>query len=425
LRRTDVPHQGDGHHLIPTEVKAMTSHRGSESNGRLSVVYSFPHAIGAPGIGWTAWNQVTELVAAGHDVHLVTASVARGIPGLASLRTPLQLAGRRVPHRAIGRDRAFGLHDRAAAAAVRRIRPDVVHTWPLAARRSLAAAAQVDAAGLREAPNTHTGHAYQVVAEECALLRVELPPTASHAANAAHLAIERQEWAAATAVLAPSTAVERSFVERGHDPRRIVRHRYGARLEDIPVRTRRADAPPTVLFLGRIEPRKGLHYALRAWAGSRLAVGGRLLVHGEAIPGYAAVLAPLLSQPGVELRGVTSDPGAVLAAADALVLPTIEEGSALVTYEAQLAGCVPLVSTAAGAYLEHGVHGLLHEPRDVDALRAHLDLLADDPASFARMSEAAAARSAELGWAAAGAALVGAYREALERRWEVTHALAE
>ena len=30
----------------------------------------------------------------------------------------------------------------------------------------------------------------------------------------------------------------------------------------------------------------------------------------------------------------------------------VEEGSALVTYEAQVAGCVPLVSRAAGALLE-------------------------------------------------------------------------
>ncbi len=394
----------------------MTSSPGSESNGRLSVVYSFPHAIGAPGIGWTAWNQVTELVAAGHDVHLVAASVARPIAGLASQRRVLELRGVRVPHRALGRDRALALHDRVAASVVRRVRPDVVHTWPLAAHASLLAASEVGAAGLREAPNTHTGHAYEIVAEECARLGVRLPSSASHASNSRHLAREEREWAAAAAVLAPSDAVRESFVRRGHDPARVLRHRYGARVDAIPAVTRPEGRAPTVLFLGRIEPRKGLHHALRAWAGSRLRDTGRFVIVGEAIPAYARVLAPLLDQPGVELRGFTSDPGAALASADALVLPTVEEGSALVTYEAQAAGCVPLVSTAAGAYLDDGVHGLLHEPGDVDALRTQFDLLAEHPERFAAMSAAGVARRAELGWDAAGAMLVAVYRTALARR---------
>lgn len=400
----------------------MTSSPGSESKGRLSIVYVFPHALGAPGIGWTAWNQVTELVASGHRVHLVTASIARPVSGLASERRALEVAGRRVPHRVLGRDRALALIDRVAASVVRRVRPDVVHAWPLAARAALVAAREVGAAGLREAPNTHTGHAYRVVGEECARIGVELPRTASHATNLRHLAIEREEWDEATAVLAPSAAVAASFVANGHDPERILRHRYGARVEDAPF-VRTPGRIPTVLFLGRIEPRKGLHHALRAWAGSRLRGRGRFLVVGDAIPDYARMLEPLLDQEGVEVRGFTRDPGALLAEADVLVLPTVEEGSALVTYEAQVAGCVPLVSTAAGAHLDDGVHGLLHEPGDVDALRSHLDLLADEPERFARMSAAAAGRRDELGWAAASVELVAAYRTAIARRREVSDAV--
>ena len=68
-----------------------------------------------------------------------------------------------------------------------------------------------------------------------------------------------------------------------------------------------------------------------------------------------------------------------------LLLPSIEEGSALVTYEAQVAGCVPLVSTAAGAMLDHDVHGLVHEAGDVATLTAQLDLLAGDPGTLERL----------------------------------------
>ncbi|NYK46330.1 glycosyltransferase, partial [Salmonella enterica subsp. enterica serovar Typhimurium] len=85
-------------------------------------------------------------------------------------------------------------------------------------------------------------------------------------------------------------------------------------------------------------------------------------------PAYRALLADELADPTVRVLGFSDDVGAVLAASDVLVLPTIEEGSALVTYEAQGTGCVPLVSTAAGAMLDHDVQGLVHEPRDVATL---------------------------------------------------------
>ena len=98
-----------------------------------------------------------------------------------------------------------------------------------------------------------------------------------------------------------------------------------------------------------------------------------------------------------------------LARADVLLLPSLEEGSALVTYEAQVAGCIPLVSTAAGALLDHDVHGLVHEPGDVATLTAQLDRLAAEPETVARLSAAAMAHAPELSWAAASRSLVAAY----------------
>ncbi len=56
---------------------------------KLKVLYSFPHALGAPGIGWTAWNQANELVRAGHEVHIVAASITKPVEGAASVRTTL------------------------------------------------------------------------------------------------------------------------------------------------------------------------------------------------------------------------------------------------------------------------------------------------------------------------------------------------
>ncbi|QAY69510.1 glycosyltransferase family 4 protein [Xylanimonas protaetiae] len=395
---------------------------------RLTVLYSFPHPFGSAGIGWTAWNQVAELVAARHRVHLVTTSVVRPVPGLTSLTTTLAVAGLRVPHRAVGRARAFRHHDRVAARMTGRLAArsaghlDVVHAWPAACLETLRSARSAGVAAVREVPNTHTAHAFEVVAAECARLGVALPDGLAHAGSPERLALEEAEFGAATALLVPAEHVRRTFLDRGTAPERLLRHRYGYRppsdtAGDATRPARARDGRPfTAVFLGRGEPRKGLHHALEAWARSRVAVrGGRFLVHGnlDLVPAYRDLLAPLLTVPGVEVRPFASDVPAVLADADVLLLPTLEEGSALVTYEAQAAGVVPLVSTAAGAVLDDGVHGLLHAPGDVATLTAQLDRLADDPALLHRLAAAAAAHAPDLTWAAASVRLVAAYRDAM------------
>ncbi|WP_227497208.1 glycosyltransferase family 4 protein [Planctomonas psychrotolerans] len=382
----------------------------------LTVLYSFPFAIGSPGIGMTAWNQVTELVAAGHSVHLVTASMARDIPGLASLRKTLVVAGRRVPHRLLGQHRAFAYTDAVASRMVARHRPDVVHTWPLGAKRTLRAAAALGIPGLREVPNTHTGHAYAVVAEEYARLGLPVPPGSSHEYNEDRLREEEAEWSLAEGLLVPSDTVAQSFLDRDFPEERLLRHRYGYNPDDLGAAPqRKAAAPFTAVFVGRCEPRKGLHHALRAWRASNASRTGRFLIYGNFIPGYREHLEPLLDSPGVEVRGFTSKVEDAFAEADVLLLPTVEEGSALVTYEAQALGCVPLVSTESGAYIVDGEHGLTHSPGDVGALTEHLDRLDSDRALLARMRARDLEHAPDLTWAAANESLVGNYRTAIAR----------
>ncbi len=380
----------------------------------MKILVSFPHALGAPGIGWTAWNQVHELVRRGHDVTVVAASVSRPVVG-AAVTQSLAVGGRRIPHRAIGRDRAFARHDRVAERTYRRLRPDVVHLWPLAPGFTAAAARAGGAAVVREAPNTHTVRAWRVVEEEVLSLGLSGSISTAHTADDAHLRMEQAEWDAATGILAPSDAVGDSFLAEGFSPERIFRHQYGFTPGTRRVEPRRADGRPLrAIFVGLGEPRKGLHYALRAWLDSDASRDGTFTIVGRMLPAYAELLRDELDHPSVRVVGFSSSVQAALSASDVLLLPTIEEGSALVTYEAQGAGCVPLVSSAAGAVMADGVQGLIHEPRDVAALTGHLDLLSDDRVRLAELSAASIAHSPDLTWEAAGSSLEAAYRAALD-----------
>ena len=97
--------------------------------------------------------------------------------------------------------------------------------------------------------------------------------------------------------------------------------------------------------------------------------------------------------------------------ADALVLPSIEEGSALVTSEALASGCVPLVSEASGALCTHDVNGLVHKVADVDTLAAQLTALDADRGLLARLREAGLRDAPQFTWSRAGERLVEVYEE--------------
>lgn len=384
------------------------------------VLYSFPDTVGKPGIGWVAFHQVGHLIAQGVDVELHCTSVLPGseIPGLARLVTTLDVGGRRIPHRALGVDRAYRYHDTRVARALRsgRAEADIVHTWPRAVLRTAAAAAERGIPVIREAPNTHTAHAFEVVAAEHRALGLPMARGQTHAYDPRIVALEEAEYAVADLLLVPSELAERTFTERGVEAERLALHMYGFDPEHFtPGQVGHTSGDPlTVLFAARCEPRKALHHALRAWRLSGLGErGATFIVCGEFVDGYREIVEDDLMQPGVEFRGFAQDLEPVMQAADVFVLPSIEEGSALVTYAAQGSGCVPLVSDAAGARCRHLHDGLVHRAGDVDALAEHLRLLDRDRDLLARLRAASIETASTLTWENATRRLVGSYERAL------------
>jgi glycosyltransferase involved in cell wall biosynthesis len=93
------------------------------------------------------------------------------------------------------------------------------------------------------------------------------------------------------------------------------------------------------------------------------------------------------------------------------VFPSIEEGSALVTYEA-LASGLPVVATPnAGSVVQDGVQGFIVEAQNPPALGTRLDQLRAD-ACLRRAMGAAARRLAEgFPWAGYGQRLLEAYQQ--------------
>ncbi len=143
--------------------------------------------------------------------------------------------------------------------------------------------------------------------------------------------------------------------------------------------------PPTLIFHGRVDARKGILDLLDA--SSALVDGGRdlrLIVSGIG-PDVAAVVdrvEMLGLGDRVELSGYASYGQApdVYRRGDVFVSPTYSEGFSNTILEAMASG-LPIVSTRVVGVIDclvDGENGLMVEPRDVDALAAAIARMLDD-----------------------------------------------
>jgi hypothetical protein len=77
----------------------------------MRVLYSFPHRLGLPGIGTTAWYQTRELAARGWDMVVYCGGCSRRPPGVRTIVETMKLGNLSVPYRLLGLDRAMAWHD--------------------------------------------------------------------------------------------------------------------------------------------------------------------------------------------------------------------------------------------------------------------------------------------------------------------------
>lgn len=389
----------------------------SKDNNPIRVLYSFPNKLGAARICYTAWQQVNGLAAAGADVTVFTGGLLRPVPTGVKVHTTLARGKVRIPYKLIGNGRALALHDYIVSRRLERLvgQIDIIHTWPSGALLTLKAAAKLGIPTVLERPNAHTRFAIEVVKKECERVGVTMPRGHEHADNPEKIRLEEEEFRAADRLLCPSDFVASTFVNAGFPKEKLARHQYG--YDDSLYAPGPAPRDPsrglTLLFVGACAPRKGLHYALEAWLRSPAHLDGRFLIAGAFIPGYAEKLSAMLSHPSVQALGHRNDIPDLMKTSDILVLPTIEEGSALVTSEARGSGCVLLVSDAAGAICKHMENALVHRAGDVETLTEQLTLLHNDRSLLQRLRTASLSSVGELTWSTAGAKLLVAYRETI------------
>jgi D-inositol-3-phosphate glycosyltransferase len=183
---------------------------------------------------------------------------------------------------------------------------------------------------------------------------------------------------------------------------------------------------PMLLFVGRIQPLKGLDVAVQA-----LAAAGRdaflTVVGGPSGPEGDAELErvhKMVADLGLvdRVRFVPPQRHELLStfyrAADVCLVPSRSESFGLVALESAACG-TPVVAAAVGGLrtlVDHGRTGFLVEGRDPEAFAAHVGRILDDPMLAGEMAIESALRARQYTWSIAAARLRRLYSDLTSRQ---------
>lgn len=163
-----------------------------------------------------------------------------------------------------------------------------------------------------------------------------------------------------------------------------------------------APVPGNLLYIGTIEPRKGLMYLLDAMTMLRdRGVDVRLTVVGKTVnPSYRALLDEKIAAQGLSVRftGYISleEKERIMSETDVFTFPSLMEGYGMVLCESMVRSipCVTFDNSAMPYTVHHMENGLLCPDRDTAALAAAIERIVTDRPLRSRLAAGAIATSA-------------------------------
>lgn len=281
---------------------------------------------------------------------------------------------------------------------------ELFHGWPASCLRTLRLAGQRGTLAVLERASSHPATQKRLLDEERERwgLRSKAPSW-NHERSIA-------EIEEADRVVIPSDFVRESMLEAGVAEKKLVQIPFGVDLERFHPAESRRDRPFRVAFAGQLCLRKGVPDLLEAWRRLDLR-GAELWLVGQVRPDFAALRSRWTELQGLRYLGYSEQLPEVLRQCDVFAFPTLEEGSALVTYEAMASG-LPVVTTPnAGSVIRDGEDGYLIPIRDCDALCQRLHDLHADAGLRGRLGASARRRAEAFPWSRYREELVARYRE--------------
>ena len=214
-----------------------------------------------------------------------------------------------------------------------------------------------------EEVNTHIEFQEEILNEEASRLGIPINKKTSKFKR------QIESYYSADFILCPSTFVAKSFINKGFDPDKLIINNFGREIlnKDITIETNENEFK--LLYVGQIHYRKGLRYAIEAFKKMSYLrkkfylvgpITGPSGIDLKKLPKNIIYLGVLK---GKELQNIYKQ-------CSAFVLPSLEEGLALVQSEA-LNASLPLITTENSGgedLITHGKEGYIVPPGDEEKL---------------------------------------------------------
>ncbi len=208
---------------------------------------------------------------------------------------------------------------------------------------------------------------------------------------------KEEEIELADRIFVASSITRQSLLNFGVNPEKISVIPYGAPLDYFYPQPKE-DTYFRALYVGRVEPRKGIHYLLKAWKNLNLSEAELCLIGIHEFPSgwldqYQDIFRYIHPVPHYSLNQYYSS-------ASVFVFPSLVDGFGLVLLEAMACG-IPVITTpntAGPDIITDGVEGFIVPIRDTEAIEEKLDWCYHHPLELAQMGKAARKKSEQLTW---------------------------
>ena len=294
---------------------------------------------------------------------------------------------------------------------------DIFHGWTHECLRSLAAAKRQGALTVIDRGYSHPRFSKRILDEEFEIYGVKRNLEASprwlrpfdHWLREMEEACE--EFEKTDYVFVNSPFCYQTFIDEGYPENKLVMLPRGfdpAKYRPMP----QPDNKFRVIFVGQLLVRKGLKYLLEAW--DRLALpNAELLLVGGLMDEVRSTVTPYLARPDIRHLGFVPDPIAAYNSATVFVFPSVDEGSAKVTYEAMACGLPVIVTPNAGSLAIDGEDGFIVPIRSVETLMEKLLFFYENREAAITMGQTARRHIEAYTWNTYEADLITTYRRLL------------
>ena len=217
-----------------------------------------------------------------------------------------------------------------------------------------------------------------------------------------------QEFKETDFVTVPSDFSYLSMLENGVPEKKLVKIPFGVDTNYFRP-SKKSHEGFNVIYVGQVGFRKGVLYLLEAW--NKLGLkDAKLRILGQEDLEIKPFLLPFRNNSSIEFLGYGSSLQ-LYQDSDVFVLPSLEEGSALVTYEALACGLPAIVTFECGSIVEDTKEGFIVPSKDIKTLAEKIEYLYSNSNERLQLSVNARVKSENYKWGEYGSKLVGFYED--------------